>query len=178
MSIAAFRKEFRAEQKITKLEATRKQVKMRTKQQTQQIFNMDVIKQDSSENKVVSHRRLQSEIIKSSTYLEQRQFLRNDLIQLCEFYNVKYTKSMTKKQLSKKLYDPIKEHEYMPNTTETSNPSKKAKICYPCGACGEECVENCVACDKCETWFHGNCVKITDVSMLHNVDWLCKDCEN
>jgi hypothetical protein len=54
-------------------------MKMRTKQHTSTIFNMNEISNDSSENKVISHRRLQSECLKNPSYLEEYRTYENDV---------------------------------------------------------------------------------------------------
>ncbi|XP_062591834.1 uncharacterized protein LOC134253321 [Saccostrea cucullata] len=50
------------------------------------------------------------------------------------------------------------------------------KVKYPCGECSKECVEDCVACDGCDTWFHGRCVDLPDLETISSDMWFCPDC--
>ena len=49
-----------------------------------------------------------------------------------------------------------------------------------CGACGENYVsesdEFWIACDVCEQWFHGKCVKITPARAEHIKHYKCPSC--
>lgn len=66
MSLSQMRKRYLKDVKAQKTEAHRKQIKMREKTANVKTnpFNMAYKKNDSSEKKLVSHRRLQSEILK------------------------------------------------------------------------------------------------------------------
>ncbi|KAL3870446.1 hypothetical protein ACJMK2_038514 [Sinanodonta woodiana] len=55
--------------------------------------------------------------------------------------------------------------------------SKKAKKAaeWPCGICGKDASDNSVACDKCDIWFHGDCMRIEDLNALPD-EWFCPTC--
>ncbi|KAF3649509.1 putative solute carrier family 25 member 44-like [Capsicum annuum] len=49
-----------------------------------------------------------------------------------------------------------------------------------CGACGEKYQEDefWICCDKCETWFHGECVKITAATAEYIKQYKCRPCSS
>ncbi|PHU24480.1 hypothetical protein BC332_09587 [Capsicum chinense] len=49
-----------------------------------------------------------------------------------------------------------------------------------CGACGEKYQEDefWICCDKCETWFHGQCVKITAATAEYIKQYKCRPCSS
>lgn len=71
MSKSQLRKRYLNDVKAQKTETHRKQIKMREKTTNVKSnpFNMAFIINDSSENKLVSHRRLQSEILTNDSFL-------------------------------------------------------------------------------------------------------------
>ncbi|XP_067668320.1 ATP-dependent DNA helicase PIF7-like [Haliotis asinina] len=48
-------------------------------------------------------------------------------------------------------------------------------VVYPCGICSEDCYMDSVACDLCDRWFHGNCLKIDNLDSLPE-EWFCPSC--
>ena len=51
---------------------------------------------------------------------------------------------------------------------------------WPCGACGIQCIDNSVFCEKCATWYHDKCerLSVSDLSTMHRLteDYLCSFC--
>lgn len=49
-----------------------------------------------------------------------------------------------------------------------------------CGACGEKYSEDefWICCDKCETWFHGQCGKITAATAEYIKQYKCPPCSS
>ncbi|PHT47299.1 PHD finger protein ALFIN-LIKE 5 [Capsicum baccatum] len=49
-----------------------------------------------------------------------------------------------------------------------------------CGACGEKYQEDefWICCDKCETWFHGQCVNITAATAEYIKQYKCRPCSS
>ena len=37
----------------------------------------------------------------------------------------------------------------------------KKKLCYPCGKCQKNCLNQCIECSNCETWFHRKCCNLS-----------------
>ena len=56
---------------------------------------------------------------------------------------------------------------------------------YPCGACKKgvswSCTRTAVACDSCDTWYHTDCMGMSNDSYdkLHgsDVSWICTSCD-
>ncbi|XP_062608034.1 uncharacterized protein LOC134269858 isoform X2 [Saccostrea cucullata] len=53
--------------------------------------------------------------------------------------------------------------------------AKKKKVKFPCGGCSYECIENAIACDGCDDWYHFQCVDI-DPENTPN-EWYCQHCK-
>ena len=51
---------------------------------------------------------------------------------------------------------------------------------WPCGACGIQCIDNAVFCEKCATWYHAKCegLSASNLSIMHRLteDYLCSCC--
>lgn len=118
MSLSQLRKRYLKDVKAQKTEAHRKQIKMREKTANVKTnpFNMAFIKKDSSENKLVSHRRLQSEILKNDSFLSLT-FTKADLEKLCKAYRCPFERNLTKKLISEKLHSIITSSSGMLETT-------------------------------------------------------------
>jgi len=54
--------------------------------------------------------------------------------------------------------------------------AKKAKIMWPCGICGNNCVDQSVACDGCDTWYHFICIHVDEDELPD--EWFCNSCNN
>ena len=106
MSISQLRKEYLQSKKTKKLEAHRKQIKMRNTNQKLKAFTMTQIIQDKSVNKLSSHRRIQSELINNDMFLENS-FTKKQLQMLCSAYNVQKYKSLTTKKAITSVLKPM-----------------------------------------------------------------------
>lgn len=108
MSLSQLRKRYLKDVKAQKTEAHRKQIKIKEKTANVKTnpFNMAFIKNDSSENKLVSHRRLQSEILKNDSFISLT-FTKADMEKLCKAYRCQFERNLTKKLISEKLYSII-----------------------------------------------------------------------
>ena len=55
-------------------------------------------------------------------------------------------------------------------------------IKYPCGVCFKNCTSSCIFCDKCESWMHYKCEKLSkkDFLTLSNspIGYVCLRCCN
>ena len=53
-------------------------------------------------------------------------------------------------------------------------------MAYPCGDCGKNCVKSCIACDRCDRWFHIACQKLSKAQFKSlsstSCDYLCTFC--
>ncbi|CAG2239337.1 unnamed protein product [Mytilus edulis] len=54
-------------------------------------------------------------------------------------------------------------------------------MAHPCGNCSKNCTRMCVFCEKCETWFHQKCQKLTKdqfriLSQTKSCDFICTQC--
>ncbi|CAC5357486.1 PIF1 [Mytilus coruscus] len=96
--------------------ADRKQIKMRGKgRKVDSIFNFDAIKEDTTEHKKMSHKRLQYEVMKTEDYLIN--FIKGELHLLCIAYGITARNYKTKAQISTILKQCIL------NSANMSNPS-------------------------------------------------------
>jgi hypothetical protein len=110
--------------KSQKTEAHRKQIKMREKSSSTgdklSLFNFTSIKEDTSVGKMISHRRLQSEILKSENFLSST-FTKAELEKLCLAYKCPFDKKLSKMSTSEKLHEVISSSESMLNTSTFGN---------------------------------------------------------
>lgn len=66
-------------------------------------FNIKLFLEDKSEGKIISHKRLQYEIVNNSEFLTER-FSKSDMKHLCVFYNVVFhTKSLIAEKMKEKV---------------------------------------------------------------------------
>ena len=212
---------------------------MRTDSKKATPCNFTSLKNDTSENKCASHKRLQSEIIQDGSFLEKT-FKKHELNILCKVYEVQNLKlSFTKKVIAQLLKPAILQAEGMKNDrlstidedmtsaegsfqtddkpsssglnreqeceqppvspcssqpvlkkidkkTETVNKRKrsskgkrkkikKGPVKWPCGICHLDASSDSVGCDRCDTWYHGDCLKIENLDDLGD-EWFCKNC--
>lgn len=85
------------------------------------------------------------------------------------------SKSSTKREKpSKQTPPPIREEE------ETLDEDYEEHGDTFCGACGAAYTEEefWIACDVCEKWFHGKCVKITPARAEHIKQYKCPSCSS
>ncbi|XP_062186237.1 PHD finger protein ALFIN-LIKE 7-like [Phragmites australis] len=77
---------------------------------------------------------------------------------------------------SKPAKQPPQKHEE-PISKEDKGVEEQA---YLCGSCGERYAngEFWICCDVCETWFHGDCVRITPAKAEHIKQYKCPGCSN
>ena len=189
MSNAQLRKDYMTSQHLKKSEATRKQIKMRTEKAMKTVFNMTTIMNDTSNHKIISHRRLQSEIINNPKFLDK--FKKTELQTLCAFYGVSYRSQQTKKELAEALNPVITAADNMvdsrtdtvssmscePSSSGARGKKRKRTVTeYPCGVCLLDANNNSVGCDKCNKWFHGVCVGVEDLDALSDSEWFCPKC--
>ena len=116
MSSAQFRREFIIQTKVEKHDAHRKQIQMGSKKVVKDIFSYETIIKDKSKYKESSHKRLQSEILKSEneTFLQDT-FKKTELQTLCQAYEVAYVSNMNKADLASMLKAVIVNVESVPN---------------------------------------------------------------
>lgn len=124
MSLCQLRKSYLKDMKSQKTEAHRKQIKMREKSGRTggklSLFNFTSIKEDTSVGKMISHRRLQSEILKSEDFLSST-FTKAELEKLCLACKCPFDKKLSKKSTSEKLHEIISSSESMLNTSTFGN---------------------------------------------------------
>ena len=54
---------------------------------------------------------------------------------------------------------------------------KRKCIKWPCGLCGESCLDDCIECNACTCWHHFDCLGATgDEPEFEAEVWLCKGC--
>ena len=46
---------------------------------------------------------------------------------------------------------------------------------WPCGICRNDASIDSVGCDRCDTWFHSDCLKIENLDELGD-EWFCQTC--
>ncbi|XP_062616895.1 uncharacterized protein LOC134278614 [Saccostrea cucullata] len=49
---------------------------------------------------------------------------------------------------------------------------------YMCGICDQQCDNECVCCDICDTWYHFICLQVDGDDEEFNSDWYCNTCKN
>ena len=90
---------------IPKNRSTQKAIKMREKSGRTggklSLFNFTSIKEDTSVGKMISHRRLQSEILKSENFLSST-FTKAELQKLCLAYKCRFDKKIIKNEYIRK----------------------------------------------------------------------------
>ncbi|KAJ8304408.1 hypothetical protein KUTeg_017991 [Tegillarca granosa] len=82
MSVAQLRKEYLRNLEVKK-RATRKQIKIKSAKVKKDKFEMETIASDKTDRKAASNKRLQSELLKDSTFLEEN-FKKTELVKLCQ----------------------------------------------------------------------------------------------
>lgn len=95
MSSAQFRQEYKRELRVQKEEAHRKQIRMRADKASKQKLTFSFIIDDTSDCKMKSHLRLQSELLENDNFLEI--FSKSDVMRLCKAYNLNVSNRMKKK---------------------------------------------------------------------------------
>ena len=106
MSSSQFRSDYKRELKIEKEEAHRKSIRMRKeKQEQKKAFSFEFLVQDKSAQKIKSHLRLQSELSDSKDFLLL--FNKDQLLRLCDAYDLKAPKRNTKDQLADLLMQNV-----------------------------------------------------------------------
>ena len=64
--------------------------------------------------------------------------------------------------------------------TSAGGKRKKGEIKWPCGTCGDECLNDAIYCDDCLQWFHRDCLQISKetYAILNNIQdpFLCTKC--
>ncbi|CAC5395431.1 unnamed protein product [Mytilus coruscus] len=106
MSIAQLRKEYLEKEHTRKLEATCKQIKMRTEGKKSNPCTIETVKNDTSSKKTASHRRLQSELLSNVTFLETN-FKKTELNVLCLAYNMKGLRSVSTNKGVAEMLRPV-----------------------------------------------------------------------
>lgn len=53
---------------------------------------------------------------------------------------------------------------------------------FPCGKCARNCASNCIRCEVCCKWFHGDCEQISsdELRVWSSVEWeyICVSCRS
>ncbi|CAC5403194.1 unnamed protein product [Mytilus coruscus] len=185
MSIAQLRKEYLEKKHTRKLEATRKQIKLRTEGKKSNPCTMETIKNDTSSKKMASHRRLQSELLSNVTFLKTN-FKKTELNVLCLAYNMKgfsffeLLESSTSAQQHLAETNPLSEsvdhlEEQPEQVSEITNQPGAASDREEEGGQSKYASSDSVGCDRCDTWYHAVCLKIDDLENLGD-PWHCQPC--
>jgi hypothetical protein len=129
MSLAQLRKTYLQELKVQKTEAHRKQIKMREKGRgkTSVPFNMKTITDDKTTNKIVSHKRLQAEILDEETSI-LNSFTKADLLILCMAYCLSVKVQKNKKQIIEALKPVILKCSDIPNVAVFNRPEDDSGV--------------------------------------------------
>ena len=129
MSLAQLRKTYLQELKVQKTEAHRKQIKMREKGRgkTSVPFNMKTITDDKTTNKIVSHKRLQAEILDEGTSI-LNSFTKADLLILCMTYCLSVKVQKNKKQIIEALKPVILKCSDIPNVAVFNRPEDDSGV--------------------------------------------------
>ena len=98
MSLSQLRRNYLEEMKIMKTEAHRKQIKIKKSRTGKDVLDFKVIKCDQTQEKIASHKRLQSEILKDDSYLSNK-FTKAELDLLSKAYNISVKGRQSKKEL-------------------------------------------------------------------------------
>ncbi|KAJ8313158.1 hypothetical protein KUTeg_009289 [Tegillarca granosa] len=114
MSVAQLRKEYLRNLEVKKREATRKQIKIKSAKVKKDKFDMETLASDKTDGKAASHKRLQSELLKDSTFLEEN-FKKTELVKLCQMYQVKQKSSHSKKHIADLLKPIVIESSHIPS---------------------------------------------------------------
>ena len=167
----------------TKKDAHRKEILK--KKENKCIPEYNVIDSDTSEGKVMSKLTLKTAAMKNPAGFEK--YTISEIREMASsMYGLKLPVKCQKKRLTELFLEKVlsftettasqdKLVQEKSTTTQTQSGSKKAKVSYPCGHCKKECITNCVCCDKFDTWFHGQCLHITDLDNLPD-EWYCPQC--
>ena len=56
----------------------------------------------------------------------------------------------------------------------------KRSVFWPCGECRQNCTENSVQCDSCNSWYHYDCqqLSLSDIDVLVNTSYSTFCCLN
>ena len=115
MSSKHFRADYIRKLKLKKEETHRKQVKISKEKSKKNLqYSFKDIQADNTENKLKSHRRLQSEVMGNNGYLETT-FTKHELSILAGAYKLTMPKNLTKKDICGKLNSAILQGDKMPN---------------------------------------------------------------
>lgn len=63
-----------------------------------------------------------------------------------------------------------------PNQGKVKGKSAKNKSKIPMWNLLKQCVNDCIACDGCDSWFHAMCIEVADLDALSDDMWFCEDC--
>lgn len=167
----------------TKKDAHRKEILK--KKENKSIPEYNVIDSDTSEGKVMSKLTIKTVAMKNHAGLAK--YTISEIREMASsMYGLKLPLKCQRKRLTELFLEKVlsftettasqdKPVQEKSTTTQTQGGSKKAKVSYSCGHCKKECTTNCVCCDKCDTWFHSQCLHITDLDNLPD-EWYCPQC--
>ena len=128
--------------KIMKTEAHRKQIKIKKSRTGKDVLDLKVIKSDQTQEKIASHKRLQSEILKDDSYLSNK-FTKAELDLLSKANNISVKGRQSKKELGVAVSNAIMASEKMSlpqiNTSGDCSPirEKTGRSDEPKGGCAE-----------------------------------------
>ena len=60
-------------------------------------------------------------------------------------------------------------------TKKGKGKKRKGPVKWPCGICTKDASSDSVGCDRCDTWYHADCLKIDDLEKLGD-PWYCQPC--
>ena len=182
MSCAQFRKDYIHHLRLEKEDAHRKQIQKSssTSSTSSRVWNFTRILSDTSTKKRASHHRLIFEL--DTNVNIDKMFSKDALVKLNLAYGLKVLSKDTKKSLVAALQrvtptlSGFTHPEHLTEHDMPQPPTKRSHIEFPCGVCGKDCKTGTIACDECETWFHGKCVQVKVSHVSDNDTWKCSGC--
>ena len=142
MSLSQLSRNYLEEMKIMKTEAHRKQIKIKKSRTGKDVLDLKVIKSDQTQEKIASHKRLQSEILKDDSYLSNK-FTKAELDLLSKANYISVKGRQSKKELGVAVSNAIMASEKMSlpqiNTSGDCSPirEKTDSSDEPKGGCAE-----------------------------------------
>jgi hypothetical protein len=113
VAVSQFRKDFLVALRVEKTKALRKKVSEKRERKNQQ-FDISAIFNDKSENKLASHLRIKSEVMKCPDVLKNN-CTKVQLLELCAAYGIKIAKNKNKSDMNEALVTAIKNVEAFEN---------------------------------------------------------------
>ena len=200
VSAKQFRKDIKDSLTVEKEKAHRKKVKAAS--ETAKIASKTLSMKDIRKgDKNIVHLNLKLLVLENNTFLNSRQFTRDDLKQLCQVYNVSFCAADKKENLAEKIKKAVTTCAEMPNPSillecaaTSSNVQSAAQIKGKGKGKGKSSKKNLcqvcqlvysanpdwIQCDKCKCWLHRSCAGLSDEvewQKIGDLDWNCKACQ-